>query len=538
MLPCHCALDGIVQDRCRRAPRHRRTDQIEQIGLKSERCDMGAPIEAPGGAREGRNDVCESVFRHPCRPPPWVYSCGMPTVDPPQPSAEHLESLLEFETLIADLSSRFINLPPGEVDREIEDALRRVCELPRHRSRGALAVVGRDPGRHRAHPRLPRPGRSAASRAAAPGAVPLVRRADAGRPHGRRSLRWRSCRRRPPSTGRAAAVSASSRACASRSRSGASRPSAPWRFNTLREERDWPDALVKRLQLVAQVFTNALARRRHELSLQESEERLALAADSAEAGLWTLDYGTGVFWATARARAIFGYSPDEIIDMDASRGVGSSRRLGAGAGRHRAVRACGRARRRGIPDRPPGRRPRAVDRLPRTAPFRPDRRAGAPDGRLHRRHRAEACRRGASRERGSPGRRAPTSPASAFYEVDFGERTAFVDDRLRDLCGVPPDREQGLQPVEFWMEHLHPDDRARVLEQREQLHDGRLEQLSHRVSLPAPGPRGEVDPSHGPRRRARRRRTRGQDVRRPPRHHGATASARRPCGSRTRRSRG
>ena len=35
---------------------------------------------------------------------------------------------LEFETLISDLSSRFINLPPDEVDREIEDGLRRVCE--------------------------------------------------------------------------------------------------------------------------------------------------------------------------------------------------------------------------------------------------------------------------------------------------------------------------------------------------------------------------------------------------------------------------
>ena len=33
------------------------------------------------------------------------------------------------ETLIADLSSRFINLPPGEVDGEIEDALRQVCQL-------------------------------------------------------------------------------------------------------------------------------------------------------------------------------------------------------------------------------------------------------------------------------------------------------------------------------------------------------------------------------------------------------------------------
>ena len=33
-----------------------------------------------------------------------------------------------FEALIADLSSRFVNLAPDELDREIEDALRQVCE--------------------------------------------------------------------------------------------------------------------------------------------------------------------------------------------------------------------------------------------------------------------------------------------------------------------------------------------------------------------------------------------------------------------------
>ena len=32
----------------------------------------------------------------------------------------------------------------------------------------------------------------------------------------------------------------------------------------------------------------------------------------------------------------------------------------------------------------------------------------------------------------------------AFYEVDFGAGVVYVDDRFRDLCGVPPDREQGL----------------------------------------------------------------------------------------------
>ena len=44
-------------------------------------------------------------------------------------SAEHAGNRLEFETLISDLSSRFINLPADEVDSEIEDAQRRVCEV-------------------------------------------------------------------------------------------------------------------------------------------------------------------------------------------------------------------------------------------------------------------------------------------------------------------------------------------------------------------------------------------------------------------------
>ncbi len=78
-----------------------------------------------------------------------------------------------------------------------------------------------------------------------------------------------------------------------------------------------------------------------------------------------------------------------------------------------------------------------------------------------------------------------------FYEVDFEERIAFVDDRLRDLLGIPPEREQGLLPVEFFMERVHPDDRPHFMEQREQLHDGRLEQVSieYRYLHPARGER-------------------------------------------------
>ena len=66
----------------------------------------------------------------------------------------------------------------------------------------------------------------------------------------------------------------------------------------------------------------------------------------------------------------------------------------------------------------------------------------------------------------------------AFYEVDFGRGVAYGDDRLRDLIGVTPERPLGLQILEHWLEHLHPEDRPRVLGMRTQLHDGRLERFS------------------------------------------------------------
>ena len=58
-----------------------------------------------------------------------VYSGAVAPLDPPQLSPEPLDGHLEFETLIADLSSRLVNLRPAQVDPEIEEALRRVCGL-------------------------------------------------------------------------------------------------------------------------------------------------------------------------------------------------------------------------------------------------------------------------------------------------------------------------------------------------------------------------------------------------------------------------
>ena len=87
-------------------------------------------------------------------------------------------------------------------------------------------------------------------------------------------------------------------------------------FDILHEAREWREDEVKRLKLVADIFANSLVRKQTVTHLAESEERLSLAAESAEAGIWEFDCETNSFWATDRARRLFGYDSDQIITMD------------------------------------------------------------------------------------------------------------------------------------------------------------------------------------------------------------------------------
>ncbi len=87
-------------------------------------------------------------------------------------------------------------------------------------------------------------------------------------------------------------------------------------FNSILEKRVWPEEIVKRLRLVAEIFANALMRKKSEQTLHESEERLSLASDSARIGLWILDLNTRQFWTTAKALELFGLMPECTLDFD------------------------------------------------------------------------------------------------------------------------------------------------------------------------------------------------------------------------------
>jgi PAS domain S-box-containing protein len=227
-----------------------------------------------------------------------------------------LEEQLAFATLIADLSVRFINVPADHVDREIAEAQRCVCEFL-GLDLSALWQASAEAPELLTLTNLYRPL----------GGPPLPERMNA-----RQYFPW--CQQQLLA-GKVIAVSSLEQLPAEAARDreswrhygiktsltvplsvGGGPPFGALSCNTVRDEREWPDALVKRLQLVAQIFANALARKRSEESLRESEERLNLAADSAAAGLWSLDLATQSFWVTTRTRELFGFSADEEITFD------------------------------------------------------------------------------------------------------------------------------------------------------------------------------------------------------------------------------
>jgi formate hydrogenlyase transcriptional activator len=217
-----------------------------------------------------------------------------------------LEERLQFETLLANLSSRFVNVPPDQVDSEIAQAQSSICECLGIDHSALWQASPDDPKElfithlHRSRDLAPPPDRAIATemfpwalgKIAIKQIVCVSAMADLPAEAARDRETWlyygiKSALVFPLSAGGGPVFGSLS-------------------FDATQKERDWPEALQKRLEVIAQVFANALARKQSDETLRESEMRLSLAADSANAGLWTLVPETGQIWATKKAFELFG----------------------------------------------------------------------------------------------------------------------------------------------------------------------------------------------------------------------------------------
>jgi len=238
---------------------------------------------------------------------------ALPASTLPAPVAAVPPELSHFERLLADLSARFVNLPPGQVDGAITDALRRiVATLGADRAQlirfaGEEAVVTHSGALAGVPPASPRsltrdfPWALARIRSGAPAVIPRVEDL-------------------PPE---AAIDQATFRRAGVKSNlttpmKVAGRVEGALALGCLRRARDWPDALVERVRALADVLANALAHKRAEEALDAAIafERLTsriLASlltapraeldDAIEAGLGDLAQAFGAERATLWQRA-------------------------------------------------------------------------------------------------------------------------------------------------------------------------------------------------------------------------------------------
>ena len=187
---------------------------------------------------------------------------------------EVLQERLKFESLLAEISMHFVNLPADQIDSELEDAQRRICELL-DLDRATLWQVGEGgPGTllltHFCQPpgSLPPPERMnamdfipwAAQKVLNGETVTFSKLTDLPPEAGRdretlRTYGTKSDVAVPLSVGKGPVFGMLT-------------------FAVMREERNWPGTVLMGFKLIAQVFANALARKRAEAEAFQARREL------------------------------------------------------------------------------------------------------------------------------------------------------------------------------------------------------------------------------------------------------------------------
>ena len=207
---------------------------------------------------------------------------------------------------------------------------------------------------------------------------------------------------------------------------------------------------------------------------RENDARIALALVSAGAGAWDCNLSTGLIWATPAARELYGFTADAELTQDRFLSVvhpedvdhvrtrlsrisspgevdileyrvvlpdGQTRWLAVRGGTHLAADGTG-LHIVGV----------SVDITAR--------KLAEAD------HRANIARLEAAVDAAGLG----------FYLMTPPGETADMDDRARAIFGVPPEQESRLRT--FWLEHVHPDDRDRVVQASRDVKEEGVERIS------------------------------------------------------------
>ncbi len=230
---------------------------------------------------------------------------------------ETLKDRLKSETLLANISARFINLPAGQIDSEIESAQRSICEYLDIDRCSLWEVLDGEPKTlllkhlHQIPGSPPPAERMIAGnfypwscRKVLDGETVIITKmadlppeADLDRENYNKFGDTKSVVLFPLTVGEGPVFGLLS-------------------FAVFHKERDWQEKEVKSLMLIAQVFANALDRKKAENRLSDSETKLNIATNAAEAGLWIMEPYTGYVWVTPKTRELFHFAAEETLNYE------------------------------------------------------------------------------------------------------------------------------------------------------------------------------------------------------------------------------
>jgi len=228
------------------------------------------------------------------------------------PTGEAWHICEQVETLLIELSARFISLAPDQVDREIEHAQRRICDYLLLDRSSLLQVSAEDPSTfclthlYQRADMPPRPPGKPDMGSVFPWALGQLRQG--------RTIVLSKLDNFPleAACDRESLERYGTKALLAVPLMVGSEFLGALTFASALERGDWPEVLVKKLQLVAQVFASAIARARSDQALRDSRERYELAVRGAHDGLWDWDMLSNKVYFGPRWKSMLGYEEDEV----------------------------------------------------------------------------------------------------------------------------------------------------------------------------------------------------------------------------------
>lgn len=223
-----------------------------------------------------------------------------------------LEHHLRFQSLLAELSTRFLRVPPDLADQAIEDSLCRIAESLDidQISLGLATGGGQDFSSKFSYSKKPDVKRWEADSLMSEGPY-MTQILQQGQPfimHDVEDLPAEA------STDKESLLRYGVRADLIFPFNVGGKLTGGIGFAVSRP-RQWTDEMIQGLQLIAELFANVLERKYAVQALQYKEEQMRLAAEAADIGLWVWNIPQDTIWATEKARTLYGVAVDETLNL-------------------------------------------------------------------------------------------------------------------------------------------------------------------------------------------------------------------------------